>query len=62
MKMTWEEANAEAVRRWGSSGWAIVSPHALAISRFKVGSDTGVHGRGATYELAFADADRREGR
>lgn len=63
-QMSGVEAEAEAVRRWGDRGYAKRVEHAKKHERMEVGlaSPGGIWGRGATYEEAFADAERRGGR
>lgn len=64
--MTIEEAQAEAVRRWGPNAQAVESWQ-QGISHFTVGVRmTGeskflpaIAGKGDSWEAAFADADRR---
>ena len=57
-----EEALNEARRRWGPAG-AISINDQYPRSRLLVGELRGsrfwIHGRGATWEAAFADADAR---
>lgn len=59
--MTLDEAMAEAHRRWGERGFLAIDGGAPELERRLVGSsDRGALGKGATWEEAFADAERTE--
>jgi hypothetical protein len=57
-----EAAIAEARRRWGPTG-AVSIADEFALSRLLVGELRGgrfwIHGRGSSWQAAFADADAR---
>ena len=66
--MTHEQAKAEAVRRWGPSGRALLrhsfngkrtTPGRLAPYRYSVGKQGTIYGQGHTWREAFADAAAR---
>ena len=66
--MTREEAQAEAERRWGPCGYAVVAgksftgmdEHVVGLDTFMDAPPT-IKGRGDSWESAFRDADRRAG-
>ena len=58
-----DAAIAEARRRWGPAGAVSVAdqfPHARRLVGELRGGRFWIHGRGATWEAAFADADARK--
>lgn len=64
MSMTYEEAEQEARRRWGSCGfatWTIVGQMKIVADKHlsSAGGGNMLKGAGLTWEEAFTDADRR---
>jgi hypothetical protein len=62
--MKLSEAKAEARRRWGSVGYARVDYDGRGVSRRVVGTIGALpgqtaYGTGDSWEIAFADAERR---